>query len=62
MANNLNLSVTNVIQLNRTHPFLNLQQNFFNFVLDFSKILANYANSAQFAHIVRESREIRTIC
>ena len=28
MANNPNLSATNVIRLNRTHPFLNLQQNF----------------------------------
>ena len=27
-----------------------------------AKIPANYANSAQFAHTVRESREIRTIC
>ena len=27
-ANNPNLSATNVIRLNRTHPFLNLQQNF----------------------------------
>ena len=27
-----------------------------------SKIPANYANSARFAHTVRESREIRTIC
>ena len=27
-----------------------------------SEIPANYANSAQFAHIVRESREIRTNC
>ena len=27
-----------------------------------SEIPANYANSTQFAHIVRESREIRTIC
>ena len=26
------------------------------------RIPANYANSAQFAHTVRESREIRTIC
>ena len=111
MANNPNLSATNVIQLNRTHSFLNLQQNFSNkifhshFVLwqissKFSKIRsnsptysanyakfapiinpfilhyvsgtcpskelsgipANYANSVQFAHIVRKSREIHTIC
>ena len=27
-----------------------------------SQIPANYANSAQFAHIVREPREIRTFC
>ena len=27
-----------------------------------SQIPANYANSAQFAHTVRESREIRTFC
>ena len=29
-ANNPNLSATNVIRLNRTHSFLNLQQNFSN--------------------------------
>ena len=29
---------------------------------ELSAIPANYANSAQFAHIVREPREIRQIC
>ena len=29
---------------------------------ELSGIPANYANSVQFAHTVRESREIRTIC
>ena len=66
MANNPNLSATNVIRLNRTHSFLNLQQNFSNKILqsrlDFSRIPANYTNSAQFAHIIRKSHEIRTIC
>ena len=110
-ANNPNLSATNVIQLNRTHSFLNLQQNFSNkilhsrfctlanfqqiskirsnsptysanyakfapiinpFILHYvsgtcpgrepSGIPANYANSAQFTHIVHESRKIRTNC
>ena len=100
-----------MIRLNRTHSFLNLQQNFSNkifhshsvlwqnfqqikqnllnsptysanyakfapvinpFILHYvsgtcpgrelSGIPANYANSVQFAHIVRESREIRAIC
>ena len=106
-ANNPSLSATNVIRLNRTHLFLNLQQNFSfpllelwliasklskicsnspkysanyakfapiinPFILHYvsgtcpgrepSEIPANYANSTQFAHIVRESREIHTIC
>ena len=96
----------NVIRLNRTHSFLNLQQNFsflFCTLADFQRIKqnslnlptysanyakfapiinpfilhyvsgtcpgrelsgipANYTNSAQFAHIVCELREIHTIC
>ena len=66
MANNPNLLATNVIRLNRTHPFLNLQQNFSNKIFQSrfgpSEIPANYANSTQFTHIVRKSREILTIC
>ena len=49
-----------MIRLNRTHLFLNLQTKFFNYVLYFGKIPANYANSTQFAHIVCELHEICT--
>ena len=66
MAKSPNPLARNVIWLNCTHSFLNLQQNFSNEIfipiLYFGKIPANYANSAQFAHIVHESCEIRTIC
>ena len=112
MANNPNLSATNVIRLNRKHSFLKFRTKFFKqnfsflllklwlfasklskicsnsptysvnyakftpiinpFILHYvsgtcpgrepSEIPANYANSMQFTHIVRESREIRTIC
>ena len=51
MAKSPNLSAK--IRLNRTHSFLKLQAKVFKFTL--------YANSAQFAHIVCELREIRTI-
>ena len=40
---------------------LNLQTKFFKIVPQ-SQIPANYADSAQFAHTVRESRETRTFC
>ena len=60
------LTVHIASKFNRTHSFLNLQQNFqtkfSSPVLYFGKIPANYANSAQFAHMVHESHEIRTIC
>ena len=59
-AKSPNLSDKNIIRLNRTHSFLNLQAKFFDYVLYFGKFPVNYANSAQFAHIVHESREIHT--
>ena len=60
-----------MVRLNRT-PFLHLKiygltvhitQKFFNFSKTSHKVKipANYADSAQFAHTVRELREIRTI-
>ena len=65
MANNPNLSATNVIRLNHTHLFLNLQQNFsFPFcTLQISSKLskirsnsptysANYTKFAPFANIL----------
>ena len=41
--------------------FSNYKQNFQK-LFSPVKIPANYANSMQFAHTVRESREIRTFC
>ena len=64
-ANNPNLSATNVIWLNRTHSFLNLQQNFSNKIFH-SRFctLANFQqikqNSLKFAYILRELRKICT--
>ena len=63
MANNPSLSATNVIRLNRTHSFLNLQQNFSFPLLELwqiasklSKICSNSptysANYAKFAPFV----------
>ena len=62
MANNPNLSATNVIRLNRTHSFLKFTTNFF-FSFLFCT-LANFQqikqNSLKFAYIPRELRKIRT--
>ena len=66
MANNPNCWATNVIRLNRTHSFLNLQQNSSNKKFVFPFVL--WQNSSELRkfcairHVVRESREIRTIC
>ena len=65
MANNPNLSATNVIRLNRTHSFLNLQQNFSNKIFhSHFCTLANFQqikqNSLKFAYILHELRKIRT--
>ena len=65
MANNPNLSATNVIQLNRTHSFLHLQHNFSNKILH-SRFctLANFQqikqNLLKFAYILCKLRKIRT--
>ena len=50
----------NIVWLNRTHSLLKLQTKFSIYALSFSKIPVNYTNSAQFAHILRELREIHT--
>ena len=58
----LKFFVLNMVRLNRTH-YLHLQ--FTNKIFQFFKIApqsqipANYADSTQFAHTVRELREIR---
>ena len=58
----------NMVRLNRTYwlnrtyySLLKFTSKIFKIVSP-SQIPANYANSVQFAHTVRELREIRTIC
>ena len=51
--------------LNRTHySLLKVTTKIFKFfkIVPSSQIPENYANSAQFAHTVRELRKIRTFC
>ena len=68
----LKFFVLNMVRLNRT-PYSHLKNlrlnrthytKFFNFSKTSHKVIipANYADSAQFAHIVRELRETRTFC
>ena len=54
-----------MVRLNRTHYLLlKVTTKIFQFfkIVPSSQIPANYANSAQFAHTVRELRKIRTFC
>ena len=54
--------IYNMVRLNRTYYSLFKLQAKFSKIVFPSQIPANYANSAQFAHIVCEPREIRTFC
>ena len=57
--------IENTVRLNCTHySFLKFYRQNFQFfkIVPSSQIPANYANSAQFAHTVRELRKIRTFC